>query len=683
MASEEGSTRVTEISSRDRSIADPNHAHANSPDTILLTALHDFIIPLMQGCAGQESIIDVSHSSPEARKLLAALKDFVSGIISSSQPSTQNSNSIEMNIPDSFSRGVENYLEIEKDTSSDSESLDSRNDEDEDELGSNDVDAEDTSENVQRPPVTKGRLMVALREHVFNTMPIRLLSFKSEDNKFQIELLERGVIHGQVASKLQAEITETDFLPQINKERRSPETDEEIIERLILKHARYAILSHTWLRGATGEVTFGKWRQGVFDEDDPGYQKLVNFCKASWSNHGLTLGWMDTVCINKESSAELDESIRSMYSWYRKSEVCLTYLAETSILSDMHQDTWFTRGWTLQELLAPRRLKFYDSGWKLLIDAPAPNDKRHPEIVDQINQATSITEEELRWNIVDATISRRMQLAARREVTREEDTAYSLMGIFNISISIAYGEGAERAFFRLLKEILSNSADALDVFNWAGEIPQFWTHVSSLLPSNLKQYLQRSSNTQLTLGRPIEPLTLTHLGLHVPFLLMPAISIQHISPSESEHQPIGDYQSTITIAPVGYYKHPNPIPTTYHVLDKRISGKDGKIEGSTGFQMSVGVLNFGGNDASISIHKTCFAVGLVCSEETGKVTVLGSVNKIFTKDPIVFDLNKKGVANTENDPDADQIRRYLGKEYYIIKRSRLARHGIQLINLYL
>ncbi|KAF9472274.1 hypothetical protein BDN70DRAFT_818885, partial [Pholiota conissans] len=216
---------------------------------------------------------------------------------------------------------------------------------------------------------------------------------------------------------------------------------------------RYAILSHTWIRSESGEITYDNWQKGTFDLTHPGFEKLVYFCRAALENHGLSLGWMDTVCIDKSSSSELDESIRSMYKWYHNSSICITYLAESSSVTDIANDSWFTRGWTLQELLAPHTLKFYDRNWNQLTSAS--NDKRHEGVLEQIKFATSITEKELTAKDMSShLISRRMQWAAKRCVTRDEDIAYSLMGIFEISMSIAYGEGAEIAFSRLVKEII-------------------------------------------------------------------------------------------------------------------------------------------------------------------------------------------------------------------------------------
>ncbi|KAF9473428.1 hypothetical protein BDN70DRAFT_867408, partial [Pholiota conissans] len=281
-----------------------------------------------------------------------------------------------------------------------------------------------------------------LHERVFNRLPIRLLYFKKQDdtNILKISLLDRSEIY----STLTEELTREYMCMPWDDPRRFQLKD---------SVTKYAILSHTWLRSEPSEITYDLWRKRDFDLLHPGYRKLVQFSRAALENHELSLGWMDTVCIDKSSSSELDESIRSMYKWYENSSVCITYLAESSSVADMANDTWFTRGWTLQELLAPYTLKFYDCNWNQLTSSS--NDKRHEGVQDQIKLATSITEDELTENYMFRhPISRRMQWAAKRRVTRGEDTAYSLMGIFEISMSIAYGEGECNAFARLLKEII-------------------------------------------------------------------------------------------------------------------------------------------------------------------------------------------------------------------------------------
>ncbi|KAF8196449.1 hypothetical protein BJ912DRAFT_955213 [Pholiota molesta] len=481
---------------------DLDSAIAKAPGRTLLDAFQDLVVQAA-GTNGKNGMNRTPMGS-EAEKVVAALQEFMSSIAAHSQ-SPEAQKQIEVSLSEvevAFQTDPEIYDDVTKERLSDPyESFSSEEDLPKDTTATESVGVHEymNEDSGYQAPLDKLRiayeekLLRALREHVFNTMPIRLLRFEPHGLSLRISLVERGVIHARLAQMLQANMHKPEFRPQ-NYMRimhlMEFETDEEAIRRVMARFIpiRYAILSHTWLR-SSDEVTYSAWNKGVFNTSDPGYQKLVNFCKAAWTDHGLTLGWMDTVCINKDSSAELDESIRSMYNWYSRAHVCITYLAETETISDMHNDRWFTRGWT----------PFL---W---------NDIRDPKITAQITRATSITKYEL-GNIFTASISRRMQMAANREVTREEDTAYSLMGIFNVSISIAYGEGAQRAFFRLLQEILVFSANkVLDIFNWAGEPPRTQLHASRVLPSSPASYLHRASNVHLKLGRPIEPLTLTHL----------------------------------------------------------------------------------------------------------------------------------------------------------------------------
>ncbi|KAF9474487.1 hypothetical protein BDN70DRAFT_815594, partial [Pholiota conissans] len=291
-----------------------------------------------------------------------------------------------------------------------------------------------------------------------------MLAFNDDGSGLQ--LLERTEIWDRVSALLEQNFNE-DEIKKISRCHNNIQlygkdvnkAEIAALTEFISVHARYVILSHTWLHDTSGEVTYAKWKSGNFDKNSPGYQKLATFCKVAAKDHGITLAWMDTICINKDSSAELDESIRSMYKWYRDSSVCITYLAQTTHVSHIRDDLWFTRGWTLQELLAPPRIKFYGADWLQLIPWEY-SDKHVQDAQEEIFAATTITSRELQvfqdqgheWKKIP--ISRKMQWTANRQVTREEDTAYSMMGIFDVSISIAYGEGAQRAFFRLVRQIL-------------------------------------------------------------------------------------------------------------------------------------------------------------------------------------------------------------------------------------
>jgi hypothetical protein len=512
-------------------------------------------------------------------------------------------------------------------------------------------------------------------------MPIRLLCYESHNSKPRISLLRKGDIYPYLARRLEA-----DFRTSHNPLRQEPLWG----DRWIKRHAGYAILSHRWT-DKPGELTYSDWKKGSVDIENAKCQKLVNFCKAAWENHGLTLGWIDTVCINKESSAELDESIRSMYAWYANSDICITYLAGTESLVDMHNDLWFRRGWTFQELLAPNCVKFYNKHWMRL----SPNDsndlsqrakelgpqrrlslfgsdKEDPSILKVIHRATTITPDELQ-DIRATPISRRMQLAAKREVTRKEDIAYSLMGIFDVSMSTAYGEGPERAFYRLVKEIFDSTKDVSDIFNWGGrrtfssDAP--WTPITSLFPTGPSDFESRSS--RMYPWHPIEPLTLTHVGLRTPILLMPVLALLRSAQSMDLHA-IGDYYATVAIPGRAVdvrrpRKDRQPIVEfpdidTCYVLAKRVFHPELK-------EVIFGTLNVEafGTD-SLRIPKTCFA--LLLDQDAGGVS---TYTKIHTERPIVFDL----MTHRNNYDGAED------NNYYKIKGDQLEKHGMKLATLYL
>jgi hypothetical protein len=513
----------------------------------------------------------------------------------------------------------------------------------------------------------------ALRERVFNTMPIRLLCFqKPAHSKLQITLIEHGEIYAHVESKLVKVIgslresgggEDEKDLRELILDSWSPSEDaaqtdhlNTMLDWFISPFCRYTILSHTWLRGEYREVTYGDWNRREFDPEQPGYRKLVNFCRTVWKDYGVAFGWMDTVCINKESSTELDESIRSMYKWYKNASVCITYLADTMSLSDMPQDTWFTRGWTLQELFAPSQIKFYNTNWVKLVES-LKSDKDNSITTDKIEEATTITARELKQDMFNIPISRRMQMAAKRQVTRGEDSAYSLMGIFDVSIATAYGEGAERAFSRLLQAVLNSTSKGIaDVFNWAG--PNH-SQVSALLPSSLQHYLERSSDLgqqHIKAKKPIKPIMLTHLGLCITILLMPSISFENENATQS---PWRDYHA---IADVSLY--PTDVTGSYSVLDagtKRISNKN---TWNSKKQLALGVLNIEGvGNEFIQVPRLCLAVALS--------SIFGNIEKLATKAPVTFTLNKG------HGPDTSLV------DGYYIPRKKLESHGMKLATLIL
>jgi hypothetical protein len=220
----------------------------------------------------------------------------------------------------------------------------------------------------------------------------------------------------------------------------------------------YAILSHTW---AQDEVIFQEMLAGSSDlKLKHGYTKIVETCRLA-VEQGLGYAWVDTCCIDKSSSAELTESINSMFGYYAKSSVCFAHL--TDLDPGMSVDTmdacrWFTRGWTLQELIAPRSIGFYDRSWNYI--------GSRASLMEPISLATKIPSAAMTmpWMPSAFSIAERMSWASRRRTTREEDLAYCLLGLFNISMPLIYGEGT-KAFERLQEEILKRDTD-MTIFAW-------------------------------------------------------------------------------------------------------------------------------------------------------------------------------------------------------------------------
>jgi hypothetical protein len=160
---------------------------------------------------------------------------------------------------------------------------------------------------------------------------------------------------------------------------------------------------------------------------------------------------MYSCCIDKTSSAELSEAINSMYQWYQRAQVCYAYLDDTEARGDMADSAWFTRGWTLQELLAPKDLVFFNAQWQVI------GTKKY--MIEDLSNITGVEAQILRSGYVQhATIAERFSWAARRRTTRLEDGAYCLLGICDVNMPLLYGEGS-KAFIRLQQEILRTSRD--------------------------------------------------------------------------------------------------------------------------------------------------------------------------------------------------------------------------------
>lgn len=217
----------------------------------------------------------------------------------------------------------------------------------------------------------------------------------------------------------------------------------------------YAILSHTW---GDQETTFHAFTTATNpDMTKAGWQKIQNACDHA-AYHGWEYIWIDTCCIDKSDITELSEAINSMFRWYEAAGVCYAFLADVVFPSDEHnavkgvdfqQSRWFTRGWTLQELLAPPVLEFLDAEWN-------PIGSRE-DWASEIEKATGIKQAHL-TDFHQCSIATKLSWAANRLTTRIEDHSYSLLGLLGVYMPLIYGE-REHAFTRLQHELVRKYND--------------------------------------------------------------------------------------------------------------------------------------------------------------------------------------------------------------------------------
>jgi hypothetical protein len=220
----------------------------------------------------------------------------------------------------------------------------------------------------------------------------------------------------------------------------------------------YAILSHTW---GDDEVSFQDMQNFDAARRKEGFKKIDTCCKQA-KEDSLEWVWVDTCCIDKTSSAELSEAINSMFQWYSRSMLCYAFLNDVSISYDhrpedldldaFQKSRWFTRGWTLQELLAPFTVEFFSSNWSYI-----GSKKQLAPLVSEIT-GIPVTILDHSKSPLNETAYQRMHWASKRQTTREEDMAYCLLGLFDVNLPLLYGEG-KKAFYRLQEEILKQFND--------------------------------------------------------------------------------------------------------------------------------------------------------------------------------------------------------------------------------
>lgn len=323
----------------------------------------------------------------------------------------------------------------------------------------------------------------------------------------------------------------------------------------------YAILSHTWGAEEISMQEFIQARDGLTEEspiwEKEGFRKIAKSVTVA-ADDGYKYVWIDTCCIDKTSSAELSEAINSMFRWYRDSSICYAYLADflpfshhdqvATGLGQLSTSRWFTRGWTLQELIAPRNLRFYSQTWGVI--------GIKETLSFSISEVTGIPVEVIRTGDPSSEcIAHRMSWAVSRSTTRVEDMAYSLMGIFGINMPLLYGEGS-KAFMRLQEEIMRTSDDHT-ILAWTqhrahGKGPPYWLYRSLLARSPIEfssayRFKLREDDDSM-----INPFINTSIGLNANLMLLRVAdaSSLNFNPPLDRHDKTDEY---IAILPVSSY----------------------------------------------------------------------------------------------------------------------------------
>ncbi|KAI0441448.1 hypothetical protein F4803DRAFT_418641 [Xylaria telfairii] len=288
----------------------------------------------------------------------------------------------------------------------------------------------------------------------------------------------------------------------------------------------YAILSHTW---GDEEITIQDMQSAQFSilKTQTAFLKIQNSASLA-KKDGHQYIWIDTCCIDKTSSAELSEAINSMYRWYERAIVCYAYLSDVESQasenplqqsSTFQRSRWFTRGWTLQELIAPKDIFFFARDWTYL------GRKRAGDAFSRLlSFITGVDEGVLDGSITpdEISVANRMKWASYRETTRVEDITYCLMGIFDVNMPLLYGEG-DKAFIRLQEEILKKSNDQ-SLFAWKDPNTNLSADTFSGLLAKSPLYFQAVRNITPPPSFHLEesiPSSITNQGLHVQLYLRP------------------------------------------------------------------------------------------------------------------------------------------------------------------
>ena len=307
-------------------------------------------------------------------------------------------------------------------------------------------------------------------------------------------------------------------LEDFDDSRCAPEDDDERPE------VPYVILSHRWVGQ---EVQYHDMTAFKSRSQDPSWEKaesakkIVGACKAvrKWrkSHHRDDIGhiWIDACCIDQTNLAELSRSINSMHRWYRRASVCFAYLFDYDHASGelFTHSKWFTRGWTLQELVSPSQLEFFDRGWIAFGSrADSTLALAHRTLI-----GPAILSGET--DVARPSVAGRLSWYGNRTTAVPEDMAYCLMGLFDVHMPLLYGEGAGNAFLRLQEEIIKYSDDH-SIFVWLDKAAPPDAQSGLLAPSP-RYFDEGGVFPYPPAGRNSKPFFMTNKGLSIELPLQP------------------------------------------------------------------------------------------------------------------------------------------------------------------
>ncbi|KAG2090079.1 hypothetical protein BD769DRAFT_1525457 [Suillus cothurnatus] len=321
------------------------------------------------------------------------------------------------------------------------------------------------------------------QEHLRESIPHRLIGISKMEIVGQQQVEE--LYMPSIKAVTERDIEQHTFYPNQRRE--------EVIRNIVKGIVKYAVLSHRWCR--EGEVTLQEMTSSDTKLSKPSSRdKLANFCKRA-AEYGCGFAWADTCCIDRSnpSPEELDKAIPRMFRWYRNAHVCIIHLAESSSLDDFLRDSWFLQIWTLQELLAPVRVKFYGRTWSPIHNIRVDNDKANQRLLTALSAGTGIPVQDIQcyWAGTER-VREKLMWASRRTSRQVEDGAYSLLALFDVHMQVEYGIG-EEAFGRLMEVLLPRSQEC-DILAWAGIASTKYVFLPPSAQGYSAQYLDESYN---------------------------------------------------------------------------------------------------------------------------------------------------------------------------------------------